>query len=162
MQIWQAALATSAASAFFDSITVRESSEKYDDGAEVMENATSEVWSEAQCIWPWAPLEAKINCLLSIGTGIPSLGTFTNDLVSIALNLPTITSEPGEIPERFRLKETGSYYRFNVIAGIEHIRLDRLGVTDDITAATDRYIDSWIVFAQLKACGKRLSEKSSA
>ncbi|KAF2203800.1 FabD/lysophospholipase-like protein [Delitschia confertaspora ATCC 74209] len=149
--------AMSAASFFFDSITIGDFGESFVDGATGANNPVYEVWNEAQDIWPSGLLEDKVKCLVSIGTGVPSLTLFKDDLLSIGRSLLAIAIETEKTAERFsrdksRLDNRGQYYRFNVLRGLEDIGLEDSKGKNTIIAATDRYIESHAVFKQIKAC----------
>ena len=83
--IWEACRATSAASSFFDSIAVGRYGEEFVDGATGANNPVWEVWSQAQLVWGPQPVEGRIKCLVSIGTGIPSLKPFWDDVFHIGI-----------------------------------------------------------------------------
>ena len=161
-KIWEAGRATSAASSFFDPITIGDFQEGFVDGATGANNPVYEVWNEAQDIWPYGSLEDKIKCLVSIGTGVPSLRPFKGDLISIGESLLAISTETEKTAERFSrdkagLDNTGRYYRFNVLRGLEDIGLEDSMRKSMIIAATDRYIDSQAVFKQINACADSMS-----
>jgi hypothetical protein len=123
-----------------------------------------ELWNEAQDIWPLGPLEERVRCLVSIGTGIPSLKPFSNHLVDISQGVLAIATETEKTAERFcrdksGLDDKGRYYRFNVLRGLEDIGLEDSKRKNAIIAATDRYIESQAVFKQMKACGNTLAER---
>lgn len=163
-KIWEAGRATSAASSFFDPITIGDFHEGFVDGATGANNPVYEVWNEAQDIWPSDSLEASVKCFVSIGTGVPSLKPFTDDLVGIGQTLLAITTETEKTAERFcrdksGLDDNGSYFRFNVLRGLEDIGLEDSARKNAIIAATDRYVESQAVFKQMKACGNRLGNK---
>jgi len=164
-KIWEAGRATSAASSLFDPITIGDFQEGFMDGATGANNPVYELWNEAQDIWPSISLEDKVNCLVSIGTGVPSLKPFGDDLVGIGQSLLTIATETEKIAERFcrdkaRLDNEGRYYRFNVIKGLEDIGLEDSSRKNAIIAATDRYVGSQAVFKQMSSCRKSLAERA--
>jgi predicted acylesterase/phospholipase RssA len=161
-KIWEAGRATSAASSFFDPITIGSFGESFVDGATGANNPVYEVWNEAQDMWPSGSLEDKVKCLVSIGTGVPSLTPFKGDLMGIGKSLLAIATETEKTAERFsrdksRLEDAGRYYRFNVLRGLEDIGLEDSKRKNAIVAATDRYIESQVVFKQMKACADSMS-----
>jgi len=163
-KIWEAGRATSAVSSFFDPITIGDFEESFIDGATGANNPVYEVWNEAQDIWPSGSLEDKIKCLVSIGTGVPSLTPFKDDIIGIGQSLLAIATETEKTAERFsrdksRLDDMGRYYRFNVLRGLEDIGLEDLKQKNIIIAATDRYIESQAVFKQTKACADSISRR---
>jgi hypothetical protein len=163
-KIWEAGRATSAASSFFDPITIGDFGEGFVDGATGANNPVYEVWNEAQDLWPSGSLEESVKCFVSIGTGIPSLTPFTDDLASVGKSLLAIATETEKTAERFcrdksGLDDKGRYYRFNVLRGLEDIGLEESKRKNAIIAATNRYVASQAVFKQMKACGNSLADK---
>ncbi|ORY18197.1 acyl transferase/acyl hydrolase/lysophospholipase [Clohesyomyces aquaticus] len=164
-KIWEAGRATSAASSFFDPITIGDFGQTFSDGATGANNPVYEVWNEAQDLWPSGSLEDKVKCLVSIGTGVPSLKPFKDNLLSIGHSLLSIATETEKTAEQFsrdksRLDDMRRYYRFNVSRGLEDIGLEDSKRKSAIIAATDRYIESQAVFKQIKACADVLSERA--
>ncbi|KAH8708402.1 phospholipase, patatin family protein [Phaeosphaeriaceae sp. PMI808] len=139
--------ATLVASSFFDPITIGDFGESFVDGATGANNPVYEV-----------------KCLVSIGTGVPSLTPFKGDLIGIGQSLVAIATETEKIVERFsrdksRLDDVGRYYRFSVLRGLEDIGLEDLKQKNSIIAATDRYIALQAVFKQMKACADSISSR---
>ena len=163
-KIWEAGRATSAASSFFDPIIIGEFGEGFVDSATGAKNPVYELWNEAQDIWPSTTFENSVQCLVSIGTGVPSLKPFSDDLVGVGQSLLAIATETEKTAERFnrdksQLDDDGRYYRFNVLHGLEDVGLEDSKQKSAIVAATDRYIESQAVFKKMKACGNSTAEK---
>lgn len=74
VKIWDACGANSAASTFFDPIAVGRYGMEFLDGGTGANNLVWEVSNQAQLIWGPEPLEGRIKCLVSIGTGSPISG----------------------------------------------------------------------------------------
>ena len=134
------------------------------DGATGANNPIWEVWNQAQLIWGPGPLEGKIKCLVSIGTGMPPLKPFRDDVLHIGLTLVDIATETEQTAETFRrdkthLDNTRRYYRFNVIRGLEDIGLEESKKRKDIAAATRRYIESQDVYRQMQACADNIADR---
>ncbi len=99
-----------------------------------------------------------------IGTGVPSLRPFADDLVNIGRSLLAIAMETEKTIERFNrdksaLDNKGSYYRFNVLQGLEDVGLEDSTRKNTVIAATDRYVESQAVFKQMKAYGNNLAQR---
>lgn len=164
VKIWEACRATSAASSFFDPIAVGRYEEEFVDGATGANNPVWEVWNQAQLMWGPEPLEGKVQCLVSIGTGVPSLKPFQDDVFHIGETLVAIATETEQTAERFRrdksyLDGSDRYYRFNVVRGLEDVGLEESKKRKEIAAATRRYVESQEVFKQMQACASNLAEK---
>ncbi|EON65801.1 hypothetical protein W97_05040 [Coniosporium apollinis CBS 100218] len=161
-KIWEACRATSAASSFFDPISIGRYGEEFIDGATGANNPAFVLWNQAQDIWGPEPLERNTKCLVSIGTGIPSLKPFRDDVFHIGETLIAISTETEQTAERFRrdkshLDTNGLYYRFNVVRGLEDVGLEESKKRKEIAAATRRYVTSQDVFKQMQTCGNNLS-----
>ena len=162
VKIWEACRATSAASSFFDPISIGQYKEEFVDGATGANNPIWEVWNQAQLMWGSGPLESRVKSLVSIGTGVPSLKPFQDDVLYIGETLILIATETEQTAERFRrdkslLDNTGRYYRFNVTRGLEDIGLEESKKSKEIAAATRRYIGSQEVFKQMQACADNVA-----
>jgi predicted acylesterase/phospholipase RssA len=161
VKIWEAGRATSAASSFFDPITVDAFGEYFVDGATGVNNPVYEVWSEAQDIWPSLSFEDNVRCLVSIGTGVPSLTPFKGSLMGIFEVLKKIATETQKTAELFsrdkaKLGEEGRYHRFDVVRGLEDVGLENVMKMPEIVAASDRYVESQAVFKQMNVCAEKM------
>ena len=162
VKIWEACRATSAASSFFDPIAVGRYGEEFVDGALGANNPVWEVWNQAQLIWGQQMFERSIKCLVLIGTGVPSLKPFRDDVFHIGTTLIEIATETERTAEKFRqdkshLDKTGRYYCFNVNCGLEDIGLEESKKRKEIAAATRHYIGLQDVFKQMQACADNIA-----
>ena len=103
-------------------------------------------------------------CLVSIGTGVPSLKPFQDNVFNIHETLAAIVTEIEQTAEKFRrakpqLDETGRYYRFNVAHGLENIGLEESKRKKEIAATTRRYVASQDVFKQMQACADNIAAR---
>ena len=145
VEIWEAARATSAATSFFDAISIGrdELCQKFVDGATGANNPVRRLWQEAQRQWG-GPLEPQIQCLVSIGTGIPLMKSFGDGPVSVMQTLKAIATETERTAAEFHIEhedlgERGAYIRLNVINGLESVGLNEAAKKGRILAATRRY-----------------------
>jgi hypothetical protein len=95
--------------------------------------------------------------VVSIGTGVPSLKPFKNNVLHIGKTLVAIAIEIEQTAERFwrkrgLLDSMGRYYRFNIVRGLKDIRLEEAKKVKEMAAATRRYISSQEVHKQMQAC----------
>jgi hypothetical protein len=162
--IWEACRATSAATTFFNAIAVGRVGEEFLDGGTGANNPVRQLWNQAQLIWGPEPLEGKVKCLVSIGTGVPSLKPFNDDVFSIGKKLIDMATETEQTAEGFRrdhslLDSTGRYYRFSVVRGLEDIGLEEAKRVKEVVAATRRYITSQDVYTQIQTCAGRIAER---
>ncbi|KAL8724135.1 MAG: hypothetical protein Q9166_008122, partial [cf. Caloplaca sp. 2 TL-2023] len=165
--VWEACRATSAASSFFDPIAIGRYKEEFIDGATGANNPVWQVWDQAQLIWGPEPIEGRMKCLVSIGTGIPSLKPFKDDVFHIGTTLLRIATETEQTAERFRrdktyLDNTSRYYRFNVAHGLEDIGLEESKKWKEIAAVTRRYVGLQDVLKQMQTCADNIAAESPA
>jgi predicted acylesterase/phospholipase RssA len=164
VKIWEACRATSAATTFFEPIAIGRFEEEFVDGATGANNPVTELWNEAQLMWGPEPLDGRVQCVVSIGTGIPSLKPFGDDVLHIGQTLAAIATETEQTAERFRrdksyLDNGGRYFRFNVVRGLEEIGLEESRKKKEIAAATRRYVQSQDVFKQMQACANSIAQR---
>jgi hypothetical protein len=119
---------------------------------------------QAQDVWG-DQLWASLKCLVSIGTGMPTLLPVRNDVLGIWATLKDLATETERTAEQFRrdkssLDDEGRYYRFNVDHGLEDIGLEESRKKREIAAATGHYIRSQAVFRQMRACARAMSRAS--
>ena len=130
------------------------------DGGTGENNPVWEVWNQAQLI---RGPEGRIKCLVSIGTSNPSLNRFQNDVLHIHETLVASATETEQTAERFRqekshLDNTGRYYRFDLVHGLEDIGLEE-SKKKEIAAATRRNVQSQEVFKQMQACAANVARR---
>ena len=165
-KIWEAARATSSASTFFDPIKIGVHGEEFLDGATGSNNPVRDVCTAAKDLWPEGNLEGRIKCLVSIGTGQPSLQPFGDNIFDIAKTLKDIATETAITAEMFLrehrdLAKEDRYFRFDVDRGLEDIALEDYQSRKSIVAATRKYVESQTVLEQMQACGENLSARES-
>jgi hypothetical protein len=122
-------------------------------------NPVNALWSQAQDVWG-NQLGPRLECLVSIGTGVPTLKPVRDDVLGIWATLKELATETEKTAEQFRrdkssLDDDGCYYRFNVDHGLEDIGLEE-SKKKKIATATGRYVASQAVFKQMKACTNNL------
>lgn len=164
-KIWEAARATLATSSLFDPVTIGIHGEEFVDGETGANNPVLEVYNEARDLWPKIAIQDNIKCLVSIGTGVPSLKPFGENLVDIGKTLVAIATDSERRAETFaRLHSTlydgRQYFRFNVTKGLEDVGLEDVSQRKFVAAATRRYMASQACFEQLKLCGRSLAERA--
>jgi hypothetical protein len=162
VKVWEACRATAAASSFFDPIAIGRYKEEFVDGATGANNPVMELWNQAQLMWGPEPVEGKVQCLVSLGMGVPSLKAFHDDAFGIWGTLKDIATETEQTAEKFRrdkayLDNSSRYFRFNVSRGLEDIGLEESTKIKEIASATREYVESQEVFNQLQACAGTLA-----
>ncbi|KAF2708020.1 phospholipase, patatin family protein [Pleomassaria siparia CBS 279.74] len=167
-KVWQAARATSAASSFFDAITVQlgSYSEVYTDGGTGANNPINVLWHEAEeaFLESQEKLKDNVDCLISIGTGHPAIAPFGTTLKEVAKSVVVISTETENTAKDFRrnrtedLVKSARYFRFNVEHGLEAIGLERADRKDDIVNITNLYLESDATHELMQNCIDRLVE----
>lgn len=162
-KIWEAARATSAAATFFDPITI--GLHDYVDGATGKNNPVEEVLHEALSIWPDAL--SRIQCIVSIGTGLHGPRDFGDNLINVLATLKNISTETEATEARFdKLQRlvglSGKYFRFNVDKGLEAVRLDEHAKIAEIQAAVSAYLKGEKVVDSAKKLAQTSDRRSAA
>ena len=166
-RIWEAARATSAASGFFDSISIGKHGQEYVDAALGCNNPVNEVWLEAQDLWPsQVDLANSVKCFISIGTGNPGKSPIKDGVISIYTqtlqNLVTETESTAEIfaQRNHRLFDEKRCFRFTVDQGLQSVDLDEHGRENEIVSATASYMESRHMRNQIQDCSQAMKDKA--
>jgi hypothetical protein len=120
--------------------------ENYVDGGLTYNNPVRALFDESKRIWN-ASSGRKIGCIISIGTGVPSL-TPTGDrgkqilesLAAIALDTQKTADEIADEMEHLSNSEDLTYIRLNVDQGLQDIGLEEWKEFDKLTGATNVYL----------------------
>ncbi|KAF4616252.1 hypothetical protein G7Y89_g15154 [Cudoniella acicularis] len=166
--ICEAVRATSAATSFFDPVTIGPRGRKFVDGALGANNPVEQLWNEAQAIWcrdKEVELTALLKCFVSIGTGNPgrkavaegSLKFFSETLVRIATQTEDIAKI--FVERHRRLYESRRYFRFNVQQGLQGVGLEEYKAAALIDAATAEYMDGQEIKSAAQECAVNLKHK---
>ena len=121
--IWQAARATSAASTFFDPITIGPNNQKFVDGGLRNNNPVNLVERESQNLWP-----NDDRLILSIGTGDAPGGNFEGNLKTVVYRLKEIALDSEHVADTFTenhlsMLQAQRLFRFTV-PGLAEIGLE--------------------------------------
>ena len=145
--ICQAALATSAATTFFDPVHI--GARKFADGGLGANNPVDEVEGEASNIWcsETGDLKPLVKCFLSIGTGNPGKKAIEDNMSKfLSGTLVEIATQTENTEKKFIAKwrkhfDEKRYFRFNVDQGLQNVGLAGYQEQGAIEAATDGYLD---------------------
>ncbi|KAF4633228.1 hypothetical protein G7Y89_g4890 [Cudoniella acicularis] len=163
--ICEAALATSAATGFFDPVCIGE--RKFVDGALGANNPVCEVEGEASDIWcpETADLKPRVKCFISIGTGDPGKKAIEDNIIKfLSRTLVAITTETGKTAEQFVARwrqhyDESRYFRFNVQQGLQTVRLAEYREQGTIEAATAAYLRHQEQKFRVRDCVANLRQK---
>ena len=165
--ICQAALATSAATTFFE--PVRIGNRTFADGGLGANNPVDEVEGEASNIWctDTGNLKPLVKCFISIGTGNPGKKAFKRSIISfLAETLVEIATETENTERKFMARWAGHfdenrYFRFNVDQGLQDVGLDEYEKLGPLEAATSGYISHPALKFRVRDCVQNLRLKQS-
>ncbi|KAF7173630.1 hypothetical protein CNMCM6106_007691 [Aspergillus hiratsukae] len=146
MTICQAGLATSAATTFFDPVSIHDRT--FADGGFGANNPVDEVEGEASNIWGSDEKDLKelVKCFISIGTGNPGKKAFKDGMIKfLSETVVQIATETEATEKRFIERwakhfDKNRYFRFNVDQGLQDIGLDEYNKKGAIKAATEGYL----------------------
>lgn len=167
--ICEAALATSAATSFFDPVSVGAS--QYVDGALRHNNPISEVEAEAQDIWcpndgnsSVEDLKPLVKCFISIGTGVPPKTEIPDNVIGLLSKLKSLATDTEAANKSFqdrwrRALLDRRFFRFDVAQGLQNVGLTAYKKQGTIKEATNEYLDKREQQNQLHDCADNLMRK---
>ncbi|THZ56907.1 ankyrin [Aureobasidium pullulans] len=167
VRIWEAARATSAASSFFDSISIGDPQQRFLDGGTGANNPVQHVWDEAaDLLTSEESLSENVGCLISLGTGQPGYKPFEDTILGIGKTLLSIATETEASADKFhraqsRLFEKKLCFRFNVPRGLGDIGLAETEQIATIKSMTADHLQSEAVQSVLRTCVERLRQRQS-
>lgn len=165
--ICQAALATSAATTFFDPVTIGDRT--FADGGFGANNPVDEVEGEASNVWCWETgnLKPLVKCFISIGTGNPGKTAFEDSMFKfVSQTVVDIATETENTEKKFIARwakhfDESRYFRFNVDQGLQSIGLDEYKKKGAIEAATGGYLTHTTQKFRVRDCIHNLRLKQS-
>ncbi|KAJ5022565.1 acyl transferase/acyl hydrolase/lysophospholipase [Bipolaris maydis] len=165
--ICQAALATSAATGFFDSVYI--GARQFADGALGANNPVDEVEGEAADIWnpDTGDLKPLVKCFISIGTGNPGKKALEDNIAKFLLkSLVGIATETEETERKFIARwakhyDEKRYFRFNVDQGLQEVGLAEYKEQGRMEAATSEYLQHQAQKFRVRDCIKNLQQKQT-
>ncbi|KAF2202719.1 kinase subdomain-containing protein [Delitschia confertaspora ATCC 74209] len=165
--ICQAALATSAATTFFDPVSIGDLS--FADGGLGANNPVDEVEGEASNIWcsETRDLKPLVKCFISVGTGNPGKKPFEDSIVKLlGQTVVQVATETEKTEKRFIDRwaqhfDQKRYFRFNVEQGLQNIGLHEYKKKGAIQAATGSYMTHMTQKFRVRACIQNLRLKQN-
>lgn len=165
--ICQAALATSAATTFFEPVSIGHRT--FADGGLGSNNPVDEVEGEAANIWcsETGDLKPLVKCFISIGTGNPGKKAFEDNIIKfLGQTVVEIATETENTERRFIVRwakhfDEKRYYRFNVEQGLQSIGLDEYKKQGAMEAATESYLTHMAQKFRVRDCIQNLRLKQS-
>lgn len=163
-KIWEAGRATSAASSVFEPIAIGSLRQEFLDGGTGANNPVRQLWNEATdtfCGGSSRKLFENIRTIVSVGTGIPDLTDFGDDILAIGKTILDISTETQTTATEFHransdLDDEGKYYRFNVARGLALIGLEEANEAKRIKELTDAYLTEQSTFSLIRKCARAL------
>jgi hypothetical protein len=148
-KIWEIARATSAATTFFPSCSCGLQEIEFIDAGFGHNNPTEVLLGEAVKLFS----PEKINCILSIGTGLDGVVPVKNSRRSIINALSKMASNSQAVHRRLtELLPEDIYFRFNVTRGLDDIVLFDWDKSSTISAHTRNYVHEPYVERDIKKC----------
>lgn len=165
--ICQAALATSAATTFFDPVSIGNRS--FADGGLGANNPVEEVEGEASNIWcpTTRDLKPLVKCFISIGTGSPSKKAFKESMVKfLSETVVDIATQTDNTEKKFIARwakqfDEKRYFRFNVLNGLQNVGLHEYKMAGTIESATEDYLTHVAQKFRVGDCIHNLGQKQS-
>ncbi|RYN66761.1 hypothetical protein AA0117_g11787 [Alternaria alternata] len=146
-KIWEVARATSAATTFFESISIGHQDIEFIDAGFGHNNPSEVLSSEAEDMFQ----DSTYDCMLSIGTGLGDVITIKDSRRSIIKALKSMASHSQAVHRRLsqRLSEA-VYFRFDVTRGLDDVTLSDWKESSTISAHTRNYLAEVDVERQIK------------
>jgi predicted acylesterase/phospholipase RssA len=165
--ICQVARATSAATTFFEPVSI--GARRFADGALGANNPVDEVEGEASDIWceETGDLKPLVKCFISIGTGHPGKKAMEDKLLKFVFKtLPALATQTEHTEKRFIAKwrqhyDSKRYFRFNVDQGLQDVGLAEYQEQGLIETTTEGYLDHQAVAFRVRDCVENLKSKQS-
>jgi len=152
-KIWEVARATSAATTFFESISIGHQDIEFIDAGFGHNNPSEVLLSEAEDMFPGGTYD----CILSIGTGLGDVITIKDSRRSIIRAFKSMASHSQSVHRRLshRLSEA-AYFRFDVTRGLDDVTLSDWKESSTISAHTRNYLAEVNIERQIKRCARIL------
>lgn len=164
--IWEAALATSATSGFFDPVQI--GSHQYVDGTVAANNPVDQVEREASDIWcpNTGDLKSLVKSFISVGTGNAGGPVEYQVNIPISVALASIATETEEaaakVINRLRQKyDNRQFFRFNVEQELQNVGPEEYANRGAIETATEEYLHEAAQKSRVWECVQSLREKRS-
>jgi len=163
--ICEAALATSAATGFFDPVSIGDF--RFVDGAFGANNPVEEVEEEATDIWCTTSRDLKplVKCFLSIGTGSPGKTPIDDNMIKfLSRTLVRMATKPESTERRFMARWANELrekriFRFNVEQGLQDVRMTDYQKRSLIESATHDYLHHSSQKVRVRDCIMNLMNK---
>ncbi|KAJ5157873.1 uncharacterized protein N7482_008973 [Penicillium canariense] len=162
--ICEAALATSAATGCFESVTIGH--RQFVDGAFGANNPVEEVEEEAADIWCTTSRDLKplVKCFLSVGTGCHHRTPIDDNIFKFSKTLVTLAIKPESTQRRFmarwsnELKEK-RIFRFDVDQGLQDVHMTEYEKRSLIESVTHDYLHNATQKGRIRDCILNLAGK---
>ncbi|KAL4923133.1 uncharacterized protein BDV17DRAFT_18428 [Aspergillus undulatus] len=172
-KVWEAGVASFAHPPLFEPIPLGPSRRRFTDASAQANNPIREVWIEAKNVWRLTSLESQLRCLVSIGTGLPTIKRaskggvfqfgFGNASKTANSNIVDPEVETNKfLQEHSELDDDGRLFRFDVPNGLAEIALDDLSEVETIVDATKVYLGKELVYKQVRRCGRALARPADS
>jgi predicted acylesterase/phospholipase RssA len=166
--IGEAALATSAATRYFDPVLI--GNQHFVDGAFGANNPIEEVEEEAADIWCTTSraLRPLVKCLVSVGTGTPAQVSIDDNVFKfLSKTLVRLATKPESTERCFRARWSNAvkqkrYFRFNVEQGLQQVHMTEFEKQSAIESATYAYLHHSRQKSDMRECILNLLDKEGS
>jgi hypothetical protein len=163
--ICEAALATSAATGYFECATI--GNRQFVDGAFGANNPVEEVEEEAADIWCTTNRDIKplVKCFLSVGTGCPQKMPIDDNMIKfLSKTLVRMATKPESTERRFMARWSNELrrkriFRFNVDQGLQGVHMTEFEKRSLIESATQDYLHHATQKDRIRECILNLAGK---
>jgi hypothetical protein len=163
--ICEAALATSAATGYFESAII--GNRQFVDGAFGANNPVEEVEEEAADIWCTTSRDLKplVKCFLSVGTGCPLAIPMDDGMIKfLSKTLVRMATKPESTERRFMARWSSELrqkriFRFNVDQGLQGVHMTEYQKRSLIESATQDYLHHSTQKDRIRECILNLAGK---
>lgn len=157
-KIWEAARATSAASTFFEPITIGKFGQRFVDGALRHNNPIEVADLESKAMFP-----GEERMIVSMGTGLEPPRDVTGNAMHLIKTLIGLVTDTEHRNQMFRsqhqdMVDRGHLYRFNVNQGLASIGLEEYKHKGQIAGLTGRYLKNPDTRQAVAACANVMKE----
>ncbi|KAK1146134.1 hypothetical protein N8T08_003223 [Aspergillus melleus] len=151
-RVWEAAQASFASGSLFEPVRIGPSGREFQDSTPEVNNPMREVWIEARSLWRSGSLESQLRCMVSIGTGVPSIKRLGRNMFGMSRSKHEVVDAETEtnrfLKEHTDLDDDHRLFRFDVPNGLADIKPDGVDDIETVVEATEDYLAKELMYKQ--------------
>lgn len=144
----------------FDPVSIGANTRTFQDSTPDVNNPMREVWIEARGQWRSGSLESQLRCMVSIGTGVPSIKRLGKGMFGLSRSKHEVIDAETEtnrfLKEHTDLDDDHRLFRFDVPNGLADIKADGIDEIETVVEATEDYLGKELMYKQVRRCGRAL------